>query len=458
MKLIVFGTGSASGKIYNSLDETIDIVAISDNDSSKWGTLWQGVKVIPPKEIQHLEYDYILICSMYTKEIIEGLIRNGISRDKMIPYYNNYYTSRDREKEVNIKKQIFKKPNIKDIALLSRRNSGCNCRALYHNIPNHIKENFLVSLVNLDEYIQNYHNYEVGFTTNIEGRNFKCNLHFEIWHGFPLKTLGLLEKNCTENYSNADNGFDYILSYSNFYSFVISSVFKMDITKFVVTGMPRNDFLISSNSRENIAKLIDREVSNKKIIFYVPTFRRRNDKSVYEGSKILSEIKEFNEIEQFAKQNNLYFIVKKHPVEGDEIPQMDYENVFFIEDGDLVNINIDFYEILGGSDLLITDYSSVYFDYLLLNKPIIFWMRDKVEYETQRGFLFENIETLMPGSIVNDTNKLLPCIEENLRNPNLFLNEREHIKKLVHTYTDFNSSRRVWEVFSEIYRMNSTNH
>ena len=70
--------------------------------------------------------------------------------------------------------------------------------------------------------------------------------------------------------------------------------------------------------------------------------------------------------------NNSYLVVKKHPLESINITKLILKIYFFIEDEDLKNEDIDFYEILGASDLLITDYSSVYFDYLLLNKPIIF--------------------------------------------------------------------------------------
>lgn len=450
MKIIIFGTGSTAESVLLQISQEIEIAAVSDNDKDKWNKNWNGYKVISPFEINQLKYDYILICSMFTEEIIESLIQKGVKREKIIPYFNNIDWQSQQKKEKEIKNVILKPSGNRKIALLSRRNSGCNCLALYKNIPEYIRQDFDVELVNYDEYKRKWKEYEVAFTTHFEGRFFKNRINIETWHGFPLKTLGPLEKNCTDRYEKTDEGIDYILSYSKLYTYMLSSIFNIDINKFVYTGMPRNDLLLNVNAKKHLAKIIKRELSNKKVIFYVPTFRRRKDKDRREGKPIyISKI--FSKIDKYMEDFNCFFIVKQHPVEGDLIYENQYKNIFFLTDDDFNKNNIDFYETLGASDLLVTDYSSVYFDYLLLNKPIIFWTSDLDMYEERRGFLFEHIEQMMPGPHVKTVNELLAAISKFLIDFEWYSFERNHIKKLVHAFDDFNSSKRVWDTFISLY-------
>lgn len=451
MKVIIFGTGSTAEKILNEISSSVEVIGFSDNDKRKWGTLWNNMEIFSPFDLKNLEYDFIIIGSMYTKEICYSLIERGINREKIVSYFDNFYTYNDQKREMEIRDEIIQPTRSRSIALLTRRNSGCNCRALYKNIPNTLKKQFEISLIELEEYKRQFEQFEVAFTTNLEGRNYKSKINIEMWHGFPLKTLGYLEKNCTDNFDNTNRGIDYIISYSNFYSYIMSSVFKIDITKFISTGMPRNDFLINVDAEQKLTKLIDKPIGNKKVIFYVPTFRKRRDKINREGMDVFSCDDEFNIIDKYLQKNNIYFFVKKHPVEGDSTNKNQYSNIFFIDDSDLKNMNIDFYEVLGRSDILITDYSSVYFDYLLLNKPIIFWTKDEQEYIDKRGFLFDNHENLMPGPKIKSVDDLLVCISKFNENKYWYDNERKNIKKLVHRYDDFNSSERVWDIFLNKY-------
>src|SRR5690554_3682141 len=387
MRIIIFGTGESVGKFLPKVQKTIEIIAFTDNNPSMWGKKYNNIKIINPDQLIELEYDYIVICSMFTKEIIEGLLRKGIKRDKIIPYYDNFYTKQDRDREEEVLKKMTKQIRNKKIALVSRGNSGCNCRALYKNIPDMIKKEFDVTLVSLEEYKKKWTEFEVAFTTHFEGRFYKSRLNIETWHGFPLKTIGALEKDCIDSWWDADKGIDYILSYSPVYSYIISSVDQIDINKFRVTGMPRNDFLANKDAKGLLGKIIP-AVINKKLIIYAPTFRNRRGKESREGLNIFGSIDDFKIIDGYCKKNNVAFVIKKHILEDDAgCFNEQYKNLFLITDESLKKINVDFYQILGAGDILITDFSSVYFDYLLINKPVVFWIKDQQEYiQTRRLF------------------------------------------------------------------------
>lgn len=116
----------------------------------------------------------------------------------------------------------------------------------------------------------------------------------------------------------------------------------------------------------------------------------------------------------------------------------------------LASKGVDLYEVLGATDLLITDYSSVYFDYLLLDKPIIFTPVDYKEYEENRGFLLSPYEEWTPGPKAITQKSLQMKIEEELKNKNQYQKMRRNIKGRVHQYQDAKSIQRVWDLIERV--------
>jgi CDP-glycerol glycerophosphotransferase (TagB/SpsB family) len=101
-------------------------------------------------------------------------------------------------------------------------------------------------------------------------------------------------------------------------------------------------------------------------------------------------------------------------------------------------------------DLLITDYSSIYFDYLLLNRPIIFTPTDLEEYRETRGFLLEPYDFWTPGPKVTSQKALQHEILKSLCDIKYFQSERETILSIIHQYRDNKSSERLWNMIDRI--------
>ncbi|AGC67176.1 CDP-glycerol:poly(glycerophosphate) glycerophosphotransferase [Thermoclostridium stercorarium subsp. stercorarium DSM 8532] len=110
-----------------------------------------------------------------------------------------------------------------------------------------------------------------------------------------------------------------------------------------------------------------------KIILFMPTFRK---------SKIINRIdstsdfpiissKNISEINSFLKENKVLLVIKPHPYQNDiEFLNLEFTNIIKFTNEDLAMKNVLLYELLGQVDALVTDYSSVYFDFLLTQKPI----------------------------------------------------------------------------------------
>ena len=106
-------------------------------------------------------------------------------------------------------------------------------------------------------------------------------------------------------------------------------------------------------------------------------------------------------------------------------------------------MGIQLYQFIPLSDALITDYSSVSVDYLLLNKPIIYTLDDYEEYARSRGFCLDNAINYMKGYHVYDEKGLEDSLIEISNGVDRYAQERETIAKEFHSYRDGNASARI---------------
>lgn len=188
----------------------------------------------------------------------------------------------------------------------------------------------------------------------------------------------------------------------------------------------------------------------------MPTFRStaygRNDGKQIWGYNIFG-MKQFNDakFDKFLEENNIILILKIHPNEEFKIIKKlnNTKNIMLLR-GDMLEKNeIDLYEILNAADLLITDYSSVYFDYLLLDRPIIFTPIDFKEYSETRGFILEPYEKWTPGAKVLTQETLEREIIKSLKDNSYYKLERENIRNIIHRYIDGESSKRIWDIIDK---------
>lgn len=137
-------------------------------------------------------------------------------------------------------------------------------------------------------------------------------------------------------------------------------------------------------------------------------------------------------------------LIKPHPFQVElDIFNEEMSNIKVITNEDL-NINdVNLYSLLGESDSLLTDYSSVYFDYLILDKPIGFTIDDFSSYEDKRGFVVDNPLEIMPGMKIYTVEDLEKYIVDLSNDIDLYSKEREKVNNLSNQYKDDQSAKRV---------------
>ena len=253
----------------------------------------------------------------------------------------------------------------------------------------------------------------------------KKQIVLQMWHGMPLKSI--FNANATK-LSRYDY-FSFILATSPLYAKIMSESVPCSIDKVVIMGQPRTDAMLKN--------VLCNE--NKKIVFWAPTFRKAkywNQKDAEMASYI--PIVPNNQIDALSDAlcgMGIHLVVKLHPMEMcDDSLVLHYGSIDVYSHEMFVKNGFELYDFLGKTDALITDYSSTYMDYLLLNRPIGFVLEDFDSYKSQRGFVFEDPFEYMPGEIISDYPNLLSFFESVAAGKDPFCKKREEINKLFNDY------------------------
>lgn len=245
----------------------------------------------------------------------------------------------------------------------------------------------------------------------------KKQVYLQTWHGTPLKKLGYDIsvtdfkdiggdlKNLIRNYKKDAVRYNYMLSVSPFYSEKIGSAFGLDrmdkMNIFLEYGYPRNDILFSYKS-ETVEELKDRLgiAKDKKAILYAPTFRETElGANGYEYNLALDLDKLKAELsDKYVLLFRLHYYISSH------LDLSKYRDFIY----DLSSYE-DISHLYLISDILITDYSSVFFDYANLCRPIIFYMYDLEEYNQSMHDFYLSLDEL-PGVIAHNQEELLHLI------------------------------------------------
>lgn len=265
-------------------------------------------------------------------------------------------------------------------------------------------------------------------------------------HGMPLKASN--GTYCIKNECTA------ALCMSEFFRDNFSSDARVDADKMIFMGFPRNDLLITAN--DSLKKFGFENYD--KIIFWLPTFRQRTagakSKKVGDfemevkgtGIPAIDTKEEMKKVNEYLKANNCLLVLKPHPVQDlSAMKETSLSNFFIISDNDLKEKGVQLYELLGKCDAMITDYSSVYYDYLLTDKPIGLTIGDIDEYIAKRGFVYKNPLDILKGEYICDTDELITFLSNVKDNNDIAKEERTKVKNMLHTIQAANSAEMVGE-------------
>lgn len=461
--IILFGASQLGKIAYSCLKDRYNVIKFVDNDRNKWGKKLCEVEIVSPDYLYSLkENSFVVISSQYDVAIAQQLMQMGIMQ------FGVFKGDLNRVDFFDYCNLSYLKKKSNKISLITKNYSGSNSYALYKLIPAEYASEYEIVLLNEKIKKENYYldviESKLVIHNDYHSTYFNENqINVQLWHGFPLKTLSYMSK-LPEHIKKITNmewqKLDVIASYSCTYNTVLNACFGIDGNKYKITGMPRNDFLFVSKGRENLSRLLKINLDYKKIIMYMPTFRESvyglltGDSNKYSILDMPGfDLKLFD---KYLETLGLIVILKYHPINAqsvlERIKSNRLQNIYVLDETKLQEENMDIYEVLNAVDILVTDYSSVYFDFLLLDRPIIFTPLDIEEYRRNVGFLLEPYDFWTPGPKCFTYDDLISSIEKCLNDDGYYKKERETICNIVHHYKDANSSQRVWQLVDELMR------
>lgn len=261
-----------------------------------------------------------------------------------------------------------------------------------------------------------------------------------LWHGSPLKNIGYLTDKPWYRYEDT---FSYILCASDFFKDILKKCFNCKDEQLFICGGPRNDLLYINNSLE---KLNINKTKYNNIVLWMPTFRQSNDKRCNDSNvefPILNS-KNICNLNKYLAEKNILTIIKPHPYQAQiDFLKVKHSNIRVLTNAELQGKDIQLYELLGEADTLLTDFSSVYFDFLITQNPIGFVFDDLSEYKDKRGFTVENPLELMPGEKIYNYEELIKFLEDIMNGKDKYKEERNRVNNLANEYQDGNNCRRL---------------
>jgi len=271
-----------------------------------------------------------------------------------------------------------------------------------------------------------------------------------VWHGAPIKKIGLDDlfanlskyKKIIFKYLYPfvwEFNIDYVVSTAEIFNDKLSSAFNVPVKNIIPSGYPRCDLLFNLKLNQ-LTLNFNLKFNKPKIILYLPTFRSGNAKFLPFNNF------EFDEKawDYYLNKSNSLLISKGHFVDKTVGALTNIERVIHISDDDIPELN----DFLKDVDILITDYSGVYFDFLLTDKPIILAPFDLQNYILKSRELYFKYDEIVCGYRANNWKQILELLNSNI--DLIPDNKYFKIKKLFNTYNHGNSSS---ELMNYIYNI-----
>ncbi|HET7627066.1 MAG TPA: CDP-glycerol glycerophosphotransferase family protein [Bacillales bacterium] len=265
----------------------------------------------------------------------------------------------------------------------------------------------------------------------------------QLWHAAgAIKKFGLKDRSVPKRRKQAIRRFRKV--YERFHKVAVGSeamaeifteAFDLPPENMIRTGVPRTDLFFDSEKIERITEQLrnaNPALQDKKVILYAPTFR--------DGQRDGFECRlDFDSMERALKDTHV-LLLRFHPT---VTRRNDYERThpgFVFDYSDHPDVN----ELLLITDVLVTDYSSIPYEFSLLRRPMIFFTKDQQEYKRQRGY-FGDYESIVPGPVTNDTKSVI----ELLLKGEFDMGRIERFSQLWNRYSTGQSSKNVVDYLVE---------
>lgn len=282
-----------------------------------------------------------------------------------------------------------------------------------------------------------------------------------LWHAIMLKKV-MYDSHRTkkDNFVYASKGFkrfiyflysperfffgNYFLSPGKLWDPLFMSASRLAEDRIIKADYPRNAIWLEDNPLHsvgadelNLTRAVSLKEKGSKIIFYMPTFRDGTQNPLRDSGI------DFDKLENFLETNDAYLFIKFH---HEEKRNHEFKRIYFVD------TSTDPYPIMKKTDVLITDYSSVFFDFLFADRPTIFFAYDLDKYKSEMREMYFEYDDITPGEKVMTFDELLVALEKTLAGSDGYQKQREEIKEKVWDKDRIDAGRQ--ELVNQISALN----
>ncbi len=242
---------------------------------------------------------------------------------------------------------------------------------------------------------------------------------------------------------------DYMLSASKRYDEFLyrNHLFGNHTTKTIHIGIPLIDTLLQADKSE-ITKITNN--TYRKIFFWMPTFRTtakgRVDGTKYlpYGIPMIYTIEQLCWLNEILKSLESLMVIKLHPIQDlGSVKQANQSNILFVDENTMKLKDINNYRLMACADAMLTDYSSVAFTFMNLDRPIGFVLSDMEYYKL--GFVVENADEYLPGERIETCEQLSGFLKNVCDGYDSFQEKRRKLRDFFYEYHDDRSCERLAE-------------
>lgn len=283
----------------------------------------------------------------------------------------------------------------------------------------------------------------IVFCNHRQKKGVESQLSFFLCHGSKTKK--------TQGFYEVGGYADYVECQAPFFEEVTAKEYGCRRQQLVTHGYPRCDDFYREEPSEMRRTLLGGQ--DERYLIWLPTFRKqqtgRTDvrDGCYDalGMPLIYDIKTLKEFDRFLEERGIHILFKPHP--SQDLSGLVRENLthfHILTDEALRGAGLRLYQVIAGADALITDYSSVFFDFLLLNRPVATTTDDIENWKEGRGFAFD-LESMYNKATVRvpDLSVLKTFIDGVLSGEDEKADERAAVRDLTNRYSDGNSTKRV---------------
>ena len=269
----------------------------------------------------------------------------------------------------------------------------------------------------------------------------KKQVAFYLAHGTPIKRV--------KDYYTMPKSIDYCLSASLGVEKMTADQFNADEKKMFSLGYPRNDVFLKP--KICVKELLKTDC--KKVIVWYPTFRQHKcglKTGTERAFPVIHDVEIAGKLNDFARLHNVLIVLKPHFAQDLQgFKEQNLDHIRFINDDFFTENRISSYEFVAGCDALITDYSSIYFDYTLCDKPMAVVWEDVEEYRTNPGFAVD-LDYYLKGAVkIYNLEEFQQFVLEVSRGVDSLVTERREIRDFVNYAADSDNSKRVVDFMIE---------